>query len=306
MLTRRRHPTLVADAMLLGVTFIWGATFVVIHDALDAASPFVFLVLRFGLATLLCVPFLPAFRHGVRSCEVRDGLLLGGLLAVGFGMQTLGLVEISPSRSAFLTSMYVVFTPLLALPLLGRVPSAPTLAGVGFSLAGLAMMSWEGGGFATRAGDWLTLACAVAFALQIVLLDRAARRADYRRLFVLQIAAAAVLLTPGLALEAIRFEPSLRLALAIALTAGPATVVAFYLQSRFQPRTTPNRAAILFASEPVFAALTTLAVRGESGLSARGWAGAVLILAGVVIAEFRRPVAPPGGPAEAAPASPPA
>ena len=296
MLSLRRNPTLVADAALLGVTFVWGATFVVISDALSATSPFVFLSLRFGIATLLCLPFLPAFRQGMKTCEVWDGLLLGGLLALGFALQTLGLVEISPSRSAFLTSMYVVFTPLLALPLLGRVPSAPTLAGIACSLAGLALMSWDGGGLASGRGDWMTLACAVAFALQIIVLDRAARRGDFRRLFVVQIAAAAVLLTPGMALETVRFEPSVHLALAIALTAGPATVAAFYLQSRFQPLTTPNRAAILFASEPVFAALTTALVRGESGLSRRGWMGAALIVAGVGIAEIRRQQAPAAGP----------
>jgi len=297
MLTPRRNPTLAADGVLLGVTFVWGATFVVISDTLGTTSPFAFLSLRFGVATLLCLPFLPAFRHGVRRCEASDGLLLGALLALGFGLQTVGLVEISPSRSAFLTSMYVVFTPLLALPLLGRAPSLPTMAGVACSLAGLAMMSWDGGGFATRRGDWLTLACAVAFALQIILLDRATRRGDFRRLFVVQIAAAALFLTPGLALETVRFEWSAHLAMAIILTAGPATVGAFYLQSRFQPQTTPNRAAILFASEPVFAALTTALVRGESGLTGRGWVGAALILAGVVVAEIRRPAALSGGPA---------
>jgi drug/metabolite transporter (DMT)-like permease len=299
VLRPRRNPTLVADGVLLGVTFVWGATFVVIHDALGATSPFAFLSLRFGFATLLCLPFLPAFRGGIRGHEAWDGLLLGGLLALGFGLQTVGLVEISPSRSAFLTSMYVVFTPLLALPILGRGPSLPTLAGVGCSLVGLAMMSWDGGGFAARRGDWLTLACAVAFALQIIVLDRATRRGDFRRLFVLQIAGAAVLLTPGLAFETVRLERSVRLATAIALTAGPATVGAFYLQSRFQPRTTPNRAAILFASEPVFAALTTAMVRGESGLTGRGWMGAALILAGVVVAEIRRPVPPAALPAGA-------
>jgi len=285
LLNRRRHPTLIADAVLLGVTFVWGATFVVIHDALGAASPFVFLSLRFGIATLLCLPFLPAFRGGARRTEIFDGLLLGGLLALGFGLQTLGLTEISPSRSAFLTSLYVAFTPLLALPLLGRVPSLPTLGGVGCSLAGLALMSWDGGGGATRRGDWLTVGCAIAFALQIIVLDSATRRGDFRRLFVLQIAAAAVLLAPGLALETIRLEPSAPLAAAVLITAGPATVGAFYLQSRFQPQTTPNRAAILFASEPVFAAITTTLVRGESGLNGRAWGGAALILAGVVLAE---------------------
>jgi drug/metabolite transporter (DMT)-like permease len=297
-----RSSTLVADGVLLGVTFVWGATFVVIHDALYATSPFVFLSLRFALAALLCIPFLGAFRGGMRRREAWDGANLGGLLALGFGLQTVGLVEISPARSAFLTSMYVVFTPLLALPILGRVPSRPTLAGLVFSLVGLGMMSWDGGGFTAGRGDWLTLACAVAFALQIVALDRAANRGDFRRLFVVQIVTASALLPAGLALEHVRLEPSWRLAGAIALTAGPATVGAFYLQSRFQPRTTPNRAAILFASEPVFAALTTAVVRGESGLTLRGWMGAAMILTGVVIAEIRRP-ASPAGPVAAGPGS---
>lgn len=280
------RPSLLADLALLLITFIWGATFVTVQGALADASPFVFLVLRFGLAAVLCLPWL-ARRGAWRRDEIVAGATLGALVAAGFALQTHGLTLLTPSRSAFITSLYVVLTPLLALPLRRHRPSPATLGGVGCALAGLALMTWSGGGFAPRLGDWLTLACAVVFAVQILAIDAFTARYDDRRLVALQIGFAALLLLPCLVLERIRLQPSGRLWLAVAITAGPATAVAFGVQGRLQRRTTPNRAALLFASEPVFTALTARLVRGDSGLGARGWAGATLILAGVLLAELR-------------------
>jgi drug/metabolite transporter (DMT)-like permease len=262
------NPALRADLALLGVAFIWGATFPVMKLALEDASPAIYLALRFALAALLALPLLVSERGHWSRREVGAGLLLGGLLAGSFALQTLGLARIGPARSAFLTSLYVVFVPLLSVPLLGRLPRAQSLVGVACALVGLGFMTWEGGGFNPQPGDLLTLGGAVGFALHIIGVGVLTSRYDYRRLFVLQVCAAAVLLIPAISLETPRLVFSLRFAVALMVTGGLATTLAFYVQNRVQRHSTPTRTAIIFAMEPVFAVLVTAAsFRGDKAAS---------------------------------------
>jgi drug/metabolite transporter (DMT)-like permease len=285
--------SLKADLALLGVAFVWGATFPVMKLALADASPTVYLALRFALAALLAMPLLAATRGRWSRGEVGAGLLLGGLLAASFALQTHGLERIGPARSAFLTSLYVVFVPLISVPLLGRLPRRNSLLGVGCALAGLGFMSWEGGGLQWRAGDLLTVAGALGFALHIIGVGVLTRRHDYRRLFVLQLASAAVLLVPAVLLETPRLAFSVPFVVAVVVTGGVATTLAFYVQNRVQRRSTPTRTAIIFAMEPVFALLVTLAFPGmSSGLSPLDGVGALLIMTGLVVAEIRLPAGP--------------
>ncbi len=279
--------TMKAELALLGVAAIWGATFPVMKAALADASPLAYLVARFALASVLAAPLWPVLRGGMSRRELGAGLVLGGIIAASFAAQTIGLTRIGPARSAFLTSLYVAFVPLLSVPLLGRVPRPASLAGTACALAGLGLMTWEGGGFRWALGDLLTVACAAGFALHIIGVGVFTARYDYRRLFLLQIGAAALLLVPALPLEPLRWSLTPRLALALLATAGLATTLTFYVQNRVQRRTSPTRTAIIFATEPVFAAVfTALFWPGGTGLGGADLLGAGLILAGLVVAEL--------------------
>ena len=276
-----------ADLALLCVACTWGATFPVVKAALDDASPVLFLAVRFALASLFVIPLWPVLRPRPRARELAAGGVLGALLAVPFTLQTVALQEIGAARSAFLTSLYVLLVPLFAVVFTRRAPSASTWRGLALVLIGLLAMTWDGVGLGWRAGDLLTVGCAVGFALHIVGVGALTVRYDYRRLFVLQILVATVLLSGAVALEPVRWTFSPRLIGALLATAGLATALAFYVQNRVQRHTSASRAAIIFAMEPVFAALAAVGLSGgQVGLSTREMGGAALILGGMLASEL--------------------
>src|SRR5919197_4995336 len=163
-----------ADLALLGVAAVWGATFVLVRDALTFAGPFTFLAVRFGLATVLLAPLL--LRAGRRAALdgrlARAGAVLGTLLCAGYGFQTAGLQFTTPARAAFITGLSVVVVPLLAAVGLGRPVARGIWLGVALATVGLALLSLgpelaSGRGRVvdphTLVGDVLVLGCAFVF-----------------------------------------------------------------------------------------------------------------------------------------------
>lgn len=288
-----------AELSIIGLSAIWGCTFVVIKRALDDISPMLFIVTRFAVAAALMWLLLPRglFAGGAPSEDRRRGLLVGGavtgiLLFAGFTFQTIGIQYTSPARSAFITGMYVIFTPLLSIVLRLRRPAATSFVGAALAFGGLYLLTspgGSGGGFGL--GELLTMFCAIAFAGHLLAVDHYTRRHDKRAIAFLQVAAVGLLAAPAVALEPIRFDPTMRLIGALAVTAILGTALAFWLLNAVQSWTTPTRAAIIFAAEPVFAAVTSWVVEGES-LAGPALLGAAMILAGMLTAELapiRRP-----------------
>src|ERR1043165_4443627 len=159
-----------ADGLLLAMTAIWGLTFVVVKDALALADPFTWLALRFLIgATALT---LLSRRQGGKA-NLRAGLILGVMLWLGFALQTAGLQYSTPSRSAFITGMFVVLTPLVSTVVFRRLPRLPSLAGVALAFAGTYWLTGAGpssGGAPSATawlGDALTFGCALAYAIPL-------------------------------------------------------------------------------------------------------------------------------------------
>ncbi|MBN1475686.1 DMT family transporter [Candidatus Sumerlaeota bacterium] len=242
------------------------------------------MALRFGIAVLLVVLWWP------RSLRVRGhgrawagSLWLGFLLAVGFVAQGAGLFWTSASNSAFITSLYVVFVPILQTLWLRRRPHGRTMMGLPLCFAGLLLLTrpWESG---FSPGDLWTLLCAFAFSVYIIELQRLSVGIDLGHLLLGQFIAVAALCLVGCLFE----ESTLSIApleWAVIVHLGVlCTFVATLLQSRFQRDTTPTRAALLFMGEPVIAALLAWGMRGEM-LGALGLLGAGLILGGILVSE---------------------
>jgi len=292
-----------ADASLVLATILWGATFVVVKDALDHASVFAFLALRFALATvLMALIFRRAVRQLTRS-EVRAGALIGALLFCGYVFQTTGLLYTTPSKAAFITGFGVVLVPILSAVFWRRRINRWVWAGAAAALVGLYLLTVPREGFThLNLGDLLVFSCAVVFALHIIVVGRYSGRHPVGALSFLQVAttgALTVFALPLLAvtgLEPLRIDWSPGLLLAILITAVFATAIAFSVQVWAQQYTTPTHTAIIFTLEPVFAALTSYLVLSER-LGARALSGAALILAGILLAELK-------GPAQAAADSP--
>jgi drug/metabolite transporter (DMT)-like permease len=280
------RPRLAADLVLVAITAVWGGSFVVVKDALVHADPFVFLALRFTVGALVATGLAAGrLRHpGV----VRAGLVLGLFLFLGFSLQTVGLVYTTEARSAFITGMAVVLVPLLSIAVFRRIPQAPSIAGVGIAAVGLFILT---GGLsdpaidgAAQVGDLLTLGCAASFAMHIALTEKFAPGRPALALVAVQLWVVALLgaLCVPLAGARVGWRPDFLAAVLFSGAVSSAGCIA--LQTWAQARTTAVRAALIFALEPVFAAMLAVAL-GRERLDAREVLGGSLTLLAVLVAE---------------------
>ena len=280
-----------ADLALLGVTVLWGATFVVVKAALADITPFLFLASRF---TLAAVVLWAIFRKPVRNAMAsapgvwKAGMLAGTVLFVAFVFQTEGLRLTTPSKSAFLNGLSVPMVPL-ASSLVYRIrPRKFEVAGILIASFGMALMTLPAGRFGMSTGDVLSLLCAVAFALHIVVVGHFSPILGFETLAVTQVTVAAAwgLLSACLFDVPVHIHATPALGMAVLAAGLLATALAFTTMAWAQQYTTPTRAALIMALEPAAAWLSSWMVTGEV-LSNRGKIGASLILAGVLLVEVR-------------------
>lgn len=271
-----------ADLALVVAAFFFGTTFVVVQDAVEDADPVAFLAVRFLIAAAVLA--VVARRRPGTPGELRDGIVGGGALLAGYVLQTIGLQYTTPSTSAFLTYMLVVFVPLLAFGLLRRRPHRATVAGIALALAGLFLLTGgDGSGGGLGKGEVLTLGCAFAFAVHIVVVGETVARHDAVRLTFVQLATVGVacavwsVATGGPSELAIGQQ-----ALAGAVFTGVcATAVAFLAMVWAQKVVSPSRAALILLLEPVFAAALGW-ITGDPLTWRRGIGGALILLAVIV------------------------
>ncbi|MBM3737216.1 MAG: DMT family transporter [Acidobacteria bacterium] len=273
-----------AELALAGITLIWGVSFTLVKGALDHAPPFEFLAIRFALATaiLIVIPRPPG------RYPVREGLAAGVLLAVSYFLQTFGLHYTTPAKSAFLTSLSVVLVPLASMLVYRNRPGAFEASGIGIAIVGMGLLTLPPGGLSLgtlNRGDLLTAGCAATFAGHILAVGHWAPRVEPVPFILLQTAT-----VTGLSLLAMGSEQPVqwtaRLLVAILVTGALCTVVAYLVQTWAQKRTSATRTAMIFALEPVAAAVTSYLVAGEL-FTPRAACGAFLILAGIFSVELK-------------------
>lgn len=270
----------VADAALLMVTLLWATSFPLIKGSMSDVSPILLTGLRFAITCALMWPMLLKVRANRRAWA--DGAILGVLLFGCFATQVTGMIYTSASNSAFVTATTTPMVPIADYLMRRRRPSLATIAGIVIALGGVWLLS---GGTVSR-GDWWTLACAAIYAVYMVKLDDYLARSPYQVVLYGQMATAAVLAfaasplieTPKLVVTALSIRTIVLLSLG-------ATAGALYLQNRYQSRTTPTRAALIFLAEPVFAAGFSYLLLHEV-LPLRGYFGAGLIIGGILLSEL--------------------
>jgi drug/metabolite transporter (DMT)-like permease len=287
--TAKPPPRYRAELALLVVSLIWGATFVVVKEALRDSSTILFLALRFTLASVaLAAVFRPLpSRFATVKPILAGGGLAGVLLFGAYTFQTMGLRYTTPSKSAFLTGLFVVMVPLFGAPIARKLPGPFEILGVAVATVGMALMTLTGASLRIEVGDLLTLCCAATYAFHLLLIGHLAPKLGFQALALTQVATAALLaLATFWWVETPRVRWTPGLLAAVAITGLLATAFAFAVQTWAQQHTTPMRTAIIFALEPVFAWLTSFVVAGEM-LSRRAAFGAVLILAGILLVELK-------------------
>ena len=274
-----------AELFLLLITVVWGSTFVVTKFVLSESSPFLYTAIRFTVATVISAAlFFPRLRSMGRDSIFR-GAVLGVLLFIGFATQTVGLQYTTPSKSAFITGMMVVFTPICQLFIEKRSPRMGNVIGVVLVLIGLYFLTSPTGS-KFNYGDGLTLVCALSFAFYIVALDIFSQDCEAIHLTFTQFVTTAILSVLGfLMFEDYHVHFSQGFVFAVGYLAVFATVIALFVQAKYQKDTTPTRSAIVFSVEPVIAAVFAYFVLAEH-IGNEGIAGAVFIMFGIIISEF--------------------
>ena len=286
--------TLRADLALAGAAFLFGTTFLVMQDAVEDVEPIPFIAARFAIGALVLLPVVVVRLSRCSATSkahndsterlLRHGSLAALALAAGYVFQTTGLQYTTSSVSAFLTYLLVVFVPLISAVVLRKPPRAATAAGVALAVTGLYLLT-EGAGIGFGRGEVLSVGCAVAFAVHILVLDDVAPQHDLLALNAMQFGvAAAILAVPG-ALATGGYGFPAEAWLAALYTGIVVNGAAFGLQVWAQRRVSASRTALVLMLEPVFAAALGY-VDGER-LGAAGAAGAGLILAGIVVSEWR-------------------
>ena len=284
-----------ADFGLVLCALLWGGTFVMVQSALAQASVFAFLAVRFSLAAAVLAIIYRANLRKLSRADFRAGGQIGVLMFGGYVFQTAGLLYTTSSKTAFITGFGVVLVPIF-MAVFWRRPIRPVVAvGALIALAGLYCLTVPLAGMRElNRGDLLVMVCSVLFALHLILIWHYSPQHSLGALSFLQVAATAALSLAALPVLAVtaweppRIEFSTEMMVTILATAVLATALAFSVMVWAQRHTSPAHAALILSLEPVFAALTSFFALHER-LGLRALAGAALILAGIVVAELKRP-----------------
>jgi drug/metabolite transporter (DMT)-like permease len=271
-----------AESYLLSLTIVWGSTFVLTKFILENASPFVYVAIRFFTASLLFAALFFRRLLTISKDGVAKGLVLGVLLFFGFMLQTIGMKFTTASKSAFITGLMVVFTPIFQLIIERKAPKIGNIIGVVLVAIGLYLLtSPKGSEF--NIGDALTLVCAILFSIYTVYLGVYGKDHDPAHLTFIQFASTAILATIAIPfLETAYINLTFNFLLNLAYLAVMPTVVALYVMAKYQKYTTPTRSAIIYSMEPPIAAIFAFFIIGEQ-IGMIGVVGGMVILSGLIV-----------------------
>ncbi|MGG1674732.1 DMT family transporter [Neobacillus sp. NRS-1170] len=284
-----------ADLSLLLVTLIWGTTFVLVQNAIDFIAPFAFNGIRFFIAAILLIICLLIFERKqlqfLNFKLIKSGVFIGFWLFLGYVTQTIGLLYTTTSKAGFITGLSVVLVPLFSMFLLKQMPSRNAVLGVITATLGLFMLTMTDVSSLTI-GDGFVFICAISFAMHIIFTGKFSSKYPSLLLTVIQITTVAVLSI----ISSFLFEDwqksfnmtsllSNSVILALIITSVFATAMAFFIQTNFQKYTSATRVALIFAMEPVFAAIAGY-LWADERLSVSALFGCILIFMGMIFAEM--------------------
>lgn len=276
---------------LSGATVIWGSAFIAQSVGMDKIGPFTFQAVRCFLAVVFLFPASALFSKGKPFWKSwadpalwRSGVICGLALFAASSLQQIGLVYTDAGKAGFLTAMYIVFVPFLGL-FLGQRPGRNALLSLIPAIVGLYLLSCTSVSGINK-GDVLLLLCAVAFSVQILLIDRHCAGLDGLKLNCIQALVAAVLSVPwALLTETVDASLIASCWLPLGYAGILSMGVAYTLQIVGQKRVAPSAAALLMSLESVFAALFGWLLLHETMTRAE-LLGCVLVFAAVVISQL--------------------
>jgi len=295
-----------ATIALLGVTLLWGGTFIWMQQSLNAASAkmphlsdddvaIFFVMMRFVIAAAVLLLVLPRARAGLSDKDVwKGGAWLGFIVWGGFLLQMLGLTDVTPAVSAFLTSLYVVFTALIGISL-GRQKLTR------FAIAGVLLATFGAGWISGPPqlnfgiGEWLTVGCAFLFGAHIIVTDRVTKIVDPIEVTATMVVTVAVLSSIVYLVTSFNTISDFLILMKdfdflfpLLCCAILGSLVALLVLNMYQKEVTPVRAAILYALEPVWAMLGSLFLGLEGDVTFWLPVGAAALLIGNLVVEYEQ------------------
>lgn len=282
-----------ADLVLISITAAWGSSFILMKNVADTVSPLAFLTLRFGVASLLLLIMFFKERKRYTKDMLLKGMVLGFLVTLSMTLQFVGLKYTTPTNSAFITSLSVVFVPILSSIVLKKAPNMSNIAGIIAAVTGLILITGFIQTKSLNPGDLLTLLCSLAVSVHILYVDKYTKDNDAFLLGIAQCIFVFLFSYIFWFMENpytfLSVTYSRDLIVAVFITGALCTAYAYTGQVVVQKYTTPSRVAIIFTLEPVFATIYAMFIPDRFGnthmLSSVELVGALLIIFGALVSE---------------------
>jgi drug/metabolite transporter (DMT)-like permease len=276
--------TLRYDALLVFITMIWGSTFLVVKYVVRLSGPFTYLAFAYGIGALTLALIFRKRLARITRAELRNGLIIGLFLFTGYALQTTGLQFTTVSKAGFITGLNVPLIPLFMFLLLRQKAARGAIAGILLSFVGLFLLSLSNKlTLSIGVGELLIFGAAIAFALHVVNISRFSPGADATNLVIMQIGLSSLLsfIAIPIAHQPL-FIPSWSFWIAVVLMGTIDVAFTLLVMNRVQQFIGGTKAALIYALEPVWAALAGLLLAGDV-LSVPAWIGCAFILAGMVV-----------------------
>ena len=274
-----------ANYIMLLVTICWGSSYLFMKMGLDSFQEFNLIALRFGIAFILAGALFYKRLIRINFKTLLYSFILGTLLFLVMSTVTFGLKFTTVSNAGFLFSLSVVFVPILLALIFKIKPEKKVIIGIGIAILGIALLTLNHE-FKINSGDYLTILGAIFYAIQIIFTDKFTKNVDSITLGILQLGIAG---TWGLLFSFLFEQPHLPSTteswISVMALSVLCSAIGFIGQAIAQKHTTPTHTGLIFSLEPVFAALFAFIFIGET-LPVKGYIGAILILLGVLTAQF--------------------
>lgn len=274
------------ELALVAITAVWGSTFLLVHWAMEHSDPWFFVGLRFLVAALVGILIFWRSLRGMTWADVGAGTAIGVMIYGGYGLQTVGLQTIDSSTSAFLTALYVPMVPFAQWIFFRRRPPVLAFIGAGLAFIGLLLIAGPSAfSLSVGLGETVTLISTIPIVGEIILISVFANRIDLGRITIVQLLVAGLLSLATMPLTG-ESVPEFSWAWVIAgVGLGLASCVIQLTMNWAQKSVSPTRATIIYAGEPVWAAVIGR-IAGER-LPAAALVGGMLVVLGILASELR-------------------
>ncbi len=274
----------VAIPTLILVSFFWGATFTVVKSVLDLIDAYTYLAVRFFVGAIALLPFMSKRFSKINGKIIIQGMILGTVLFSAYAFQTVGLNFTTASNSGFLTGLNVILVPLIVAMLIKKFPKFYSLLGAVFAVFGIGLLSLKDG-LTLNFGDFLTMMCALMFALHFIFTDRYTKLSDTFLLTFIQLLTVSILSFGGTFFTKSSFTVNFESVFTILFTGLFCTTFSFLAVTYMQKFISPSKTAIIVSLEPVFAAIAAYFLGNERFTFAQ-ISGSLLIFLGILTSTF--------------------